>query len=59
MIDCINQSLITFRAFFLPLLTQGQNDIPDVHYLAVSEHGVKLVKRDKITDELEILREIP
>lgn len=49
----------TVRVFFLPLLTQGQNDIPDVHYLAVSEHGVKLVKRDKITDELEILREIP
>jgi len=33
--------------------------LPDVHYLAVSEHGIKLVKREKITDELEIVRSIP
>ncbi|XP_078347643.1 unconventional myosin-XV-like isoform X3 [Oculina patagonica] len=55
-IEAARQLPLYFSRFFV---VKGQNELPDVHYLAVSEHGIKLVKREKITDELEIVRSIP
>ncbi|KAJ7340295.1 plus-end directed microfilament motor [Desmophyllum pertusum] len=55
-IEAARQLPLYFSRFFV---VKGQNDLPDVHYLAVSEHGVKLLKREKITDELEVTRSIP
>ncbi|XP_022800015.1 unconventional myosin-XV-like isoform X1 [Stylophora pistillata] len=55
-IEAARQLPLYFSRFFV---VKGQNELPDVHYLAVSEHGVKLVKREKITDELEVMRSIP
>lgn len=54
-IEAARQLPLYFSRFFV---VKGQNELPDVHFLAVSEHGVKFVKREKITDELEILRSI-
>lgn len=55
-IEAARQLPLYFSRFFV---VKGQNELPDVHFLAVSEHGLKLVKRDKISDELEIVRSIP
>lgn len=36
---------------------KGQNVMPDVTYLAVSEKGLKLLKREKITEDLAVVKE--
>jgi hypothetical protein len=40
------------------LSLQGQNELPDVHYIAVGEQGLHLVMREIIRDELQFANKI-
>ena len=53
------RNIANIQSFFSLLFLQSQNELPDVQYLAVSENGLKLLKREKITDELEIVQSYP
>ncbi|XP_032227086.2 unconventional myosin-XV isoform X2 [Nematostella vectensis] len=45
-----------FSRFYLATC---QNEQPDMHYVAVGEHGIRLVKREKLTDDLIIVQDLP